>query len=360
MFLARHLVVAAAGRVGTHQLPVGRDDRGHQHDDRGRHPRRQVQVGRAADRQHEQDLLRRVGDARQRVAGEDRQRQAFGQQRVPGPIRAHRAADDQSLEDPRDDATRRRIRTRAGSIAQRAPVCVRITPALVASRTRESRAGRRRSPRLVDSGEEMCPVHIVIMGCGRVGSSLAHHLERLEQSVAVIDQDPGAFRRLGEHFAGPHRSPGVGFDRETLIAAGIEEADAFAAVSSGDNSNIIAARVARETFGVQKVDRPHLRPQARRGVRAARHPDGRHGAVDGQSAAQERCSARRPPRRGATRPVRSPCCRSPRTRAGSAARAVGVRGGHRLPRRAGHPVRRRASCRLGLDGDPGRRHACTS
>jgi trk system potassium uptake protein TrkA len=90
------------------------------------------------------------------------------------------------------------------------------------------------------------------MGCGRVGSSLAHHLERLDHSVAVIDQDPNAFRRLGESFTG-RSVTGVGFDRETLIDAGIEQASAFAAVSSGDNSNIIAARVARETFNVQRV-----------------------------------------------------------------------------------------------------------
>jgi trk system potassium uptake protein len=95
-------------------------------------------------------------------------------------------------------------------------------------------------------------VHIVIMGCGRVGSSLAFSLERLEHSVAIIDQDPLAFRRLGEHFRG-RQITGIGFDRDTLISAGIEEAGAFAAVSSGDNSNIIAARVARETFNVQKV-----------------------------------------------------------------------------------------------------------
>jgi trk system potassium uptake protein len=95
-------------------------------------------------------------------------------------------------------------------------------------------------------------VHIVVMGCGRVGSSLAHHLERLDHTVAVIDQEPAAFRRLGTQFAGKTVA-GVGFDRETLIAAGIEEAGAFAAVSNGDNSNIIAARVARETFGVTHV-----------------------------------------------------------------------------------------------------------
>jgi trk system potassium uptake protein TrkA len=95
-------------------------------------------------------------------------------------------------------------------------------------------------------------VHIVVMGCGRVGSSLAHKLERLDHSVSVIDQDPDAFRRLGEDFRGD-RITGVGFDQETLVAAGIEKASAFAAVSSGDNSNIIAARVARESFGVSKV-----------------------------------------------------------------------------------------------------------
>ena len=95
-------------------------------------------------------------------------------------------------------------------------------------------------------------VHIVIMGCGRVGSALAQNLVRLSHSVAIIDQDPLAFRRLGESFAAT-KVKGVGFDRETLVQAGIEQADAFAAVSSGDNSNIIAARVARETFGVQRV-----------------------------------------------------------------------------------------------------------
>jgi trk system potassium uptake protein TrkA len=95
-------------------------------------------------------------------------------------------------------------------------------------------------------------VHIVIMGCGRVGSTLAHELERREHSVAVIDMNPDAFRRLGEHFRG-RQITGLGFDRDTLVAADIEQADAFAAVSYGDNSNIISARLARETFGVQKV-----------------------------------------------------------------------------------------------------------
>jgi trk system potassium uptake protein TrkA len=95
-------------------------------------------------------------------------------------------------------------------------------------------------------------VHIVIMGCGRVGSTLAHSLEARGHSVAVIDQNADAFRRLGADFGGVTVT-GIGFDRGVLIAAGIERADAFAAVSSGDNSNIISARVARETFGVQRV-----------------------------------------------------------------------------------------------------------
>jgi trk system potassium uptake protein len=99
----------------------------------------------------------------------------------------------------------------------------------------------------------MCrAVHIVVMGCGRVGSSLALQLVKREQSVAVIDQDAGAFLRLGEGFPG-QTVHGMGFDREPLIKAGIERADAFAAVSSGDNSNIISARVARETFNIQRV-----------------------------------------------------------------------------------------------------------
>jgi trk system potassium uptake protein TrkA len=95
-------------------------------------------------------------------------------------------------------------------------------------------------------------VHIVIMGCGRVGAALSLQLAPLDHTIAVIDQDPLAFRRLGENFSG-RQIKGVGFDRDTLIEAGIEQAGAFAAVSSGDNSNIIAARVARETFGVQRV-----------------------------------------------------------------------------------------------------------
>ncbi|WP_018907998.1 potassium channel family protein [Salinispora arenicola] len=95
-------------------------------------------------------------------------------------------------------------------------------------------------------------MHVVILGCGRVGSTLAHGLEARGHSVAVIDQDSDAFRRLGPDFAGITVT-GAGFDGDVLRQAGIERADAFAAVSSGDNSNIISARVARETFGVTRV-----------------------------------------------------------------------------------------------------------
>ncbi len=90
------------------------------------------------------------------------------------------------------------------------------------------------------------------MGCGRVGSTLARSLEDRNHTVSVIDSEPDAFRRLGVGFNGD-KVTGYGFDQEVLEKAGIRRADAFAAVSSGDNSNIIAARVARETFGIQQV-----------------------------------------------------------------------------------------------------------
>jgi trk system potassium uptake protein TrkA len=95
-------------------------------------------------------------------------------------------------------------------------------------------------------------LHVVIMGCGRLGSTLAHNLDARGHSVAVIDQNAEAFRRLNSEFSGITVT-GFGFDREVLHAAGIERADAFAAVSSGDNSNIISARLARETYGVPRV-----------------------------------------------------------------------------------------------------------
>jgi trk system potassium uptake protein TrkA len=95
-------------------------------------------------------------------------------------------------------------------------------------------------------------VHVVIMGCGRVGSTLARSLEDRNHTVTVIDSEPDAFRRLGPDFNGD-KVTGYGFDQAVLEKAGIRRAEAFAAVSSGDNSNIIAARVARETFGIEQV-----------------------------------------------------------------------------------------------------------
>ena len=90
------------------------------------------------------------------------------------------------------------------------------------------------------------------MGCGRVGSTLARSLEDRNHTVSVLDSNPDAFRRLGPSINGL-KVTGYGFDQMVLADAGIERADAFAAGSSGDNSNIIAARVARETFGIQQV-----------------------------------------------------------------------------------------------------------
>ncbi len=95
-------------------------------------------------------------------------------------------------------------------------------------------------------------MYVVIMGCGRVGSSLVASLERLGHEVAVIDRDAQSFRRLAPEFRGK-QVVGQGFHREVLVEAGVEKAGAFAAVSSGDNSNIIAARVARESFGIERV-----------------------------------------------------------------------------------------------------------
>ena len=123
------------------------------------------------------------------------------------------------------------------------------------------------------------------------------HLEDRDHTVSVIDSDPEAFRRLGPSFKGT-ASPGSASTGPALTQAGIEHADAFAAVSSGDNSNIISARVARETFGVQQVVARIYDPRTRRGLRAARHTHRGDGAVDGRpDAAQDSVPASRPPSR---------------------------------------------------------------
>ena len=95
-------------------------------------------------------------------------------------------------------------------------------------------------------------MHVVVVGCGRVGSELAGLLQSAGHDVAVVDKRKSAFRRLPSSFSGI-TIDGFGFDRDTLTEAGIEQAGAFAAVTSGDNSNIMSARVARETFEVERV-----------------------------------------------------------------------------------------------------------
>lgn len=96
-------------------------------------------------------------------------------------------------------------------------------------------------------------MHVIVVGCGRVGSEVALNLAASdEHDVIIIDRKPDAFRRLGDNFKGTTMI-GVGFDRDLLTEAGISPDCAVAAVTSGDNSNILIARTARETFGVQRV-----------------------------------------------------------------------------------------------------------
>lgn len=95
-------------------------------------------------------------------------------------------------------------------------------------------------------------MHVVIMGCGRAGARLARRLESDDHTVAIIDKNPTAFHLLGLDFTGSTVT-GIGFDPNTLVSAGIERADCFIAVSSGDNSNIVSSIVAKDVFHVPKV-----------------------------------------------------------------------------------------------------------
>ena len=95
-------------------------------------------------------------------------------------------------------------------------------------------------------------MRFVIVGCGRVGSQLANRLSMEGHEVAIVDRDPAAFRRLSPTYRG-RKIEGVGFDRDVLVAAGIERADGFASVTSGDNTNVVSARIARQVFRVPKV-----------------------------------------------------------------------------------------------------------
>ncbi len=95
-------------------------------------------------------------------------------------------------------------------------------------------------------------MHVIVVGCGRVGSGLAVSLAGQGHSVAIIDRSPRAFRRLPEGWGGV-QVQGSGFDRDDLERAGALEATALAAVTSGDNTNILTVRIARETYGIGRV-----------------------------------------------------------------------------------------------------------
>ncbi|MBA2677788.1 MAG: TrkA family potassium uptake protein [Ktedonobacteraceae bacterium] len=95
-------------------------------------------------------------------------------------------------------------------------------------------------------------MNIVILGCGRVGATLATQLEQAGHKIAVIDSSSDAFQRLGPKFKG-EKIIGNGVDEEVLRRAGLEKADAFAAVTNGDNRNIMASQIAKEIFQIKKV-----------------------------------------------------------------------------------------------------------
>jgi len=101
-------------------------------------------------------------------------------------------------------------------------------------------------------GNREAEVHVVVVGCGRVGSELTGLLEAAGHTVSIVDKLERSFRRLPDTFSG-ERIVGLGFDADVLREAGIEKAGALASVTSGDNSNILIARVARETFGLERV-----------------------------------------------------------------------------------------------------------
>lgn len=102
------------------------------------------------------------------------------------------------------------------------------------------------------TGQKPGSLKIVILGCGRVGSTLAKQLGQEGHSITIIDLTRDAFRRLGTKFTG-QKIVGTGLDQDTLRLAGIESADVFISVTSGDNTNVMGAQIAHEVFGIPKV-----------------------------------------------------------------------------------------------------------
>ncbi|HEX5165328.1 MAG TPA: TrkA family potassium uptake protein [Thermomicrobiales bacterium] len=95
-------------------------------------------------------------------------------------------------------------------------------------------------------------MNVVIVGCGRVGARIAATLDQAGHRVSVVDNNPAAFRRLPQDFSGK-AIVGMGIDEDVLKAADIEEADAFFAVTNGDNTNIMTAQIAQTVFDIQHV-----------------------------------------------------------------------------------------------------------
>ena len=149
-------------------------------------------------------------------------------------------------------------------------------------------------------------MRVVVVGCGRVGAGLAAGLAQAGEVVAVVDKDPKAFERLGEDFTG-QTVEGIGFDRDVLERAGAARADALVAVTGGDNSNVVAARVARDAYRVPRVIARIHDPR-----RAALYEELGVVTVSSTDWAMRKIrdylstapSRRRPPSAGA----RSPCC----------------------------------------------------
>jgi len=180
-------------------------------------------------------------------------------------------------------------------------------------------------------------MRVIIAGCGRMGAELAVRFSE-EHEVTVVDRDARAFARLGPKFRG-QTLEGVGFDRDVLIRAGSSATDALAAVTAGDNANIVIARVARTVFRVPTVVAAGLRPPARKDLPPARAAD----RLDD----------------GLGRGADDPADRTPRTQRDSLPRrGRGRTGGAGGPRSLGRTNRGQVSVagEIKRDGHPASRH----